>query len=424
MPAAQSAAIDPATKPVPRKIVLLLAVSCGLTVANLYYAQPLLSAIGDHFGVSDGTAGLLVTVSQIFYGLGIVFLAPLSDLSDRRKLVAALLVVSCLGMAGASVAPSFAVLTLAIGVAAATSVVCQILVPFASTLAPEGERGHVVGMVMSGLLSGVLLARTFAGLLAGVAGWRSVFALAAVAMALLGVALWRAMPQRKPSTSLPYRELLGSVAALIREESLLRRRMVYGACGFGGFSLVWTTLSFLLSDSPFNLGEAEIGLFGLAGLAGAVAAMRMGRLHDRGHGRVATGVVLAAVLLSWPIFALGQHSIPLILLGLVVLDFGVQGQNVLSQGAIYALGRATTGRVTTAYVTSNFVGGAIGSASGSLAWSAGGWLAVCGVGVAFAGIAMLAWLSEPGSWLRRRSRPRSASPSAPSRNGTPAWKTR
>jgi predicted MFS family arabinose efflux permease len=358
-----------------------------------------------------------VTVSQIFYGLGIVFLAPLSDLADRRKLVAALLVVSCLGMAGAAAAPSFAVLTLAIGIAAATSVVCQILVPFASTLAPEGERGHVVGMVMSGLLSGLILGRTFAGLLAGATSWRVVFALAAAAMAVLAVALWRAMPDSRPLTSLPYRELLGSVASMIRREAVLRRRMVYGACGFAGFSLVWTTLSFLLSDPPFNYGEATIGLFGLAGLAGlagTIAATWMGSLHDRGYGRIFTGVVLAAVLLSWPIFYLGRHSVPAILLGLVLLDFGVQGQNVLSQGVIYALGKETTGRVTTAYVTSNFTGGAIGSAAGSIAWSAGGWIVCCAVGVAFAATAMVVWLSEPRPRPDRRGRRR---PLAAAREG-------
>jgi predicted MFS family arabinose efflux permease len=387
-----------------RKLIALLAIGTGTTVANLYYAQPLLDAIGSAFGVADGTAGLLVTVSQVFYGLGIVFLAPLSDLVDRRKLVVALLSTSCVAMAGAAVAPQFLVLAVAIGMASTTSVVAQILIPFASTLAPEGERGHVVGLVMGGLLTGILLARTFAGLLAGATSWRVVFAIAALAMALLALALWRAMPERRPSTSLRYGELLASVGALIRREAVLRRRMVYGACGFGGFSLVWTTLSFLLSDPPFDFGEAAIGLFGLAGLAGAVTAMRMGRLHDRGHNRLATGAVLAAVLLSWPIFILGRHSVVAILLGLAVLDFGVQGQNVLSQGAIYALGRETTGRVTTAYVTANFVGGAIGSAAGSIAWSAGGWGAVCGVGIAFAGVAMLLWLTEPGHRARRASR--------------------
>jgi predicted MFS family arabinose efflux permease len=393
-----------AAKPMSRKLIALLAIGTGTTVANLYYAQPLLSAIGSDFGISDGTAGLLVTVTQIFYGFGLVFLAPLSDLVDRRKLVVVLLAVSCLGLAGAAAAPQFLLLALALGIAATTSVVAQILIPFASTLAPEGERGHVVGLVMGGLLTGILLARTFAGLLAGATSWRVVFAIAALAMAVLGAALWRAMPERRPSTSLGYGELLGSVGALIRRESLLRRRMVYGACGFGGFSLVWTTLSFLLSDPPFNFGEAEIGLFGLAGLVGAVTAMRMGRLHDRGYGRIATGAVLAAVLLSWPIFILGRHSVVAILVGLAVLDFGVQGQNVLSQGAIYELGRETTGRVTTAYVTSNFIGGAIGSAAGSVAWSVGGWSAVCAVGVAFAGIAMVLWLTEPGHRAKRRDR--------------------
>jgi predicted MFS family arabinose efflux permease len=221
-------------------------------------------------------------------------------------------------------------------------------------------------------------------------------------MALLCVLLWRAMPERRPSTTLAYRELLGSVASMVRREAVLRRRMIYGACGFAGFSLVWTTLSFLLSDPPFNFGEATIGLFGLAGLGGTLAATWMGRLHDRGYGRIFTGVVLAAIVLSWPIFYFGRHSVPAILLGLVVLDFGVQGQNVLSQGVIYALGRETTGRVTTAYVTSNFTGGAIGSAAGSIAWSAGGWLAVCGVGIAFAATAMLVWLSEPRPRSNRR----------------------
>jgi predicted MFS family arabinose efflux permease len=395
-----------------RRLIALLAIGTGTTVANLYYAQPLLDAIGSAFGVSDGTAGLLVTVSQVFYGFGLVFLAPLSDLVDRRKLVVALLAISCLAMAGAAVAPQFLVLAVAIGIASTTSVVAQILIPFASTLAPEGERGHVVGLVMGGLLTGILLARTFAGLLAGATSWRVVFAIAALAMALLALALWRAMPERRPSTSLPYRQLLTSVGALIRREALLRRRMVYGACGFGGFSLVWTTLSFLLSDPPFNFGEAEIGLFGLAGLVGAVTAMRMGRLHDRGHNRVATGAVLAAVLLSWPIFILGRDSVAAILVGLAVLDFGVQGQNVLSQGAIYALGRETTGRVTTAYVTSNFIGGAIGSAAGSIAWTSGGWGAVCGVGIAFAGIAMLLWLTEPGHRAKRTDRERRGHPAA------------
>lgn len=198
------------TKPMSRKLIALLAIGTGTTVANLYYAQPLLSAIAAQFGVSDGTAGLLVTVSQVFYGFGLVFLAPLSDLVDRRKLVVTLLVISGVALAGAAAAPQLLVLALAIGIASMTSVVAQILIPFASTLAPDGERGHVVGLVMGGLLTGILLARTFAGLLAGATSWHVVFAVAALAMAVLAVTLWRAMPELRPSTSLRYGELLGS----------------------------------------------------------------------------------------------------------------------------------------------------------------------------------------------------------------------
>jgi predicted MFS family arabinose efflux permease len=393
-------------EPVPRKLIALLAFSCGATVANLYYAQPLLSAIGRHFGVSDGTAGLLVTVSQVFYCLGIIFITPLSDLVDRRRLVAVLQAVSCLALAGAAVAPGFAVLALAIGIAATTSVVCQILVPFASTIAPEEERGQVVGLVMSGLLSGVLVARTFSGLLAGAAGWRTVFAIAAAMMAVLGVVLWRALPERAPASDLRYADLLKSVAAMVRREAILRRRMVYGACGLASFAMVWTTLSFLLSDPPFDFGEATIGLFGLAGLAGALGATGFGRLHDRGFGRIATGGVLLSILVSWPLLLVGRHSVVLILLALAILDFGIQGQNVLSQGAIYGLGKQTAGRVTTAYITSNFVGSSIGSAVGALAWSAGGWTVVCLAGIGFAGVALLFWLTEPRPKADRRGRRR------------------
>ncbi len=191
-----------------------------------------------------------------------------------------------------------------------------------------------------------------------------------------------------------YGRLLASVGRLVRDEPLLRRRMVYGTCGFAGFTLVWTTIAFLLSDAPFHLGETTIGLFGLAGLAGALGAQGLGRLADAGRARPATGVVMLAVLASWGVLALSGRSVVGILLGLALLDFGVQGQNVLSQHAIYGLGAENASRVTTAYVTSNFLGGALGSAAGSLAWSTGGWGAVCGVGAGIAAVALAFWLTE------------------------------
>ena len=342
----------PGGRTLSRGVVLLVAVACGATVANLYYAQPLLSTIADAFGISEAASGLLVTVSQVAYAAGLVLIVPLGDLLDRRKLVVSLLLVSGLGMAVAAIAPAIAVLALALGLAATTSVVVQILIPFASTLAPEAERGRVVGTVMSGVLIGVLLARTVSGFLADAFSWRAPFAVAAVLMAVLALALVRTLPRVAPSSSLPYPRLLASIGTLVAREPVLRHRMIYGACGFAGFTVVWTAIAFLLAGEPYDYGERAIGLFGLAGLVGAVGAQGMGRAHDRGRGNLATAGVLLCILLSWGLLLAGGTSVIALILGLAVLDFGVQGQMVLSQGAIYALGAENASRVTTAYITS------------------------------------------------------------------------
>ena len=377
-----------------RGLVLLLAVACGATVANLYYAQPLLSTIAGAFRVTDGTAGFLVTVSQVCYAIGLLLLVPLGDLVDRRMLTAGLLLVCSGGLVVAAAAPAFAELAIALGVVATASVVVQMLIPFASSLAVDVERGRVVGTVISGALTGAILARTVSGLLASAAGWRTPFIMAAGAMALLSVALWRSLPRVTPPTSLPYRQLLRSVATLVATERLLRRRMVYGACGFAGFTLAWTTLAFLLSTRPYSYGDQTIGFFGLAGVAGAIGAQGFGRLTDRGLGRPATGGVLVILLASWGVLALGATSVVAVVFGLIGLDFAVHGQNVLSQTAIYALGSGNASRVTSAYVTTQFVGGAIGSVVASVAWSIGGWAAVCAAGAVIAAIAVGFWLTE------------------------------
>jgi predicted MFS family arabinose efflux permease len=382
------------TQGISRALVILLAVACGATVANLYYAQPLLSDIAQAFGVSDGAAGLLVTVSQIGYAIGLVFLVPLGDLVDRRPLVVRLLLLCALALGLTAAAPSFALLAVGLGIAAVASVVVQVLVPFASILAPPQERGRVVGLVVSGLLSGILLARTVSGIVAGLLDWRAPFVVAAGLMVVLALALWRALPTVRPAVAMPYRDLLASIGRLVRTEPQLRRRMAYGACGFAGFSVVWTTVAFLLSGPPFHYGSITIGLFGLAGLLGAVGASPVGRLADRGLGRAITGGCLVLVLAGWLVLGLARHTVAGVVIGLILLDFGVQGANVVSQHVIYGLGPENASRVTTAWVTGNFAGGAVGSAAGSLAWDAGGWTAVCVVGGAIGLIALALWLTE------------------------------
>ena len=398
----QGIAVSPPTESLDRRLVLLLAVTCGAAVANLYYAQPLLDVIARDFGVSPGAAGLLVTASQVGYAAGLVLLVPLGDLLDRRRMVARMLLLSAAGLAVAAAAPSFGVLAAAIGVIGITSVVAQVLVPLAGTLAPEHERGKVVGDVMSGLLLGILLARTASGLIAELGGWRTVYVLGALLMLVLSVVLARALPPTPPVTDLRYGELLRSVGALVRDEPLLRRRMVYGAAGMASFSVLWTAIAFLLSDPPYDYGEGTIGLFGLAGLVGAGAAQSAGRLADRGRGHAATGAFLVTIAVAWGLLALGSSSLAALIAGVVLLDLGIQGQHILNQSAIYTLRADARSRVTTAYMANNFLWGALGSAGASLAWSTGGWGAVCAVGGGVAAIALVAWGVEHIGLARRR----------------------
>jgi predicted MFS family arabinose efflux permease len=373
---------------------VLLAVACGATVANIYYAQPLLHVIADDLGVSPPTAVLIVTATQIGYALGLVLLVPLGDLLDRRRMVARMLLVTAVAMGAAAIAPNLLVLALALGVAAVTSVATQVLVALAGSLAADEERGRVVGVVMSGLLIGILLARTVSGVVAAIGGWRLVFWLAAGGMLVLAAALLRRLPGGRGPSTLPYGRLLLSVGELVRDEPRLRRRMFYGAWGMASFTTLWTSLALLLSQPPFRYGEATIGLFGLAGLAGAGAAQVAGHIADRGDAKVATGPFLGAVVLGWAALALGRHSVLLIVVGVVILDLGVQGQQILSQSVIYSLHPETRSRVTTAYMTTIFVFGALASAATGWAWRAGGWSAVCALGAGCAVIALAGWVQE------------------------------
>jgi predicted MFS family arabinose efflux permease len=376
------------------RLVLLLAVACGASVANIYYAQPLLDVIARDLGVSSASAGLLVTASQVGYAAGLLLLVPLGDLWERRRFVSRMLLVTAAALALTAAAPSFAVLAAGLAAVGVTSVVAQVLVPFASSLAGEQERGRVVGRVMSGLLIGILLARTVSGLVAEAGGWRLVYALAAGAMLVLAAVLARALPSAAPPAAMPYPELLRSVGALVREEPLLRRRMAYGALGMAGFSVLWTAIAFLLARAPYGYGEGTIGLFGLAGLAGAGAASAAGRLADAGWTRRATGLFLLTAALSWGLLAAGKDSLAALVAGIVALDLGVQGAHILNQSVIYGLVPEARSRLTTAYMTGNFAGGAVGSGGAALAWDLGGWGAVSALGGGFALLAVLLWAAE------------------------------
>ena len=377
-----------------RPTVLLLAVVCGAAVANIYYAQPLLPVVAQAFGVDEGRAGLLVTASQIGYAVALAFLVPVGDVLERRRLVSVLLAVTGVLLLGAAAAPTLGVLLAAVAIVAVTSAVAQIVVPMAASLASDERRGSVVGTVMSGLLVGILLARTVAGLVAEIGGWRLVFVLAAVVMVVLGGAVRLVLPRVPTSSEASYPNLLRSVGTIVREDPLVRRRMVLGGVGFGCFTILWTALSFLLAAPPYSYGSGVIGLFGLAGLAGAITAVYAGRFADQGHGRRVVTIGLALLLASWGLLALGGTSLVALLAGIVVLDLAQQLLQISHQHAIYRRRPEARSRVTSAYLVAAFAGGAVASALTSGLYAVVGWPGVCALGAVVALVGVATWALE------------------------------
>ncbi|KIQ66008.1 MFS transporter [Kitasatospora griseola] len=378
----------------PGGLVALLAVSTGMTVANLYYAQPLLAKLAEVFHVGATTAGALVTVTQIGYVLGMLFLVPLGDRVEKRRLVALLLVVTTVAMAVAGTAGSFAVLLVASLVSGATSVVAQILVPFAAGLAPDHARGRIVGRVMAGLLAGILLSRTLSSLVAGAAGWRVVYLGSAALTALLAVALYRALPAHAATTDLPYHQVLRSTVRLVRTHPALLKRGLYQAAVFGSFSAFWTTVSFQLTGPAFGYSEAGVGVFALVGAAGALVAPLAGRWADRGFGRPLTGAALLVASGSAVLAGLGGHSIVLLALAAILLDVAVQTTLILGQHVVYQLDPGARARLNSVFIATFFLGGALGSEFGTVAFHAGGWWAVAGFAAVLPLLPLVHWATD------------------------------
>jgi predicted MFS family arabinose efflux permease len=380
----------PQAKGMSRGLVILFAVATGQAVASNYLAQPLLDAIRREFGVSTGLAGLTVTVAQLGYAAGLVLLLPLGDLFERRRLITALAAINVVVLAAAGLAPTMGLFLAAAAFVGFTSVMAQILVPFAASLSPEAERGRVVGVVMSGLLLGILLARTASGLIAQLAGWRAVYGVAAVLMAAQMVVLYRGLPTYRQRVALSYPRLLSSIVAIARAEPVLRWRAVYGGLSFAAFSVLWTTLAFLLSGPHYGYGEATIGLFGLVGAAGAGAATLAGRFSDRGWRNRLTGLSSLLILLSFLLIWRGSTSLGALLVGIVVLDVGAQAIHITNQSEIYRLRPEARSRINAFYMLSCFIGAAAGSASAAFVYGAAGWNGICLLGGG-TGTACLAW---------------------------------
>ena len=372
-------------------MTVLLAVACGLVVAGLYFSQPLTQLIGPRLGFAPWAASLIVTLTQIGYGAGLLLVTPLADILENRRLVLVALCGNVAALVLAALAPNAGVFLAASLLIGLTAVMAQILVPLAAHLAPEAVRGRVVGNVMSGLLLGILLGRPLASLIAAAAGWRVVFAAAAVATALLGLVLARALPQRRPTVVVRYPALLASLWTLWRTTPELRRRARSQAALFAAFSLFWTAIPLYLTQR-FGFGQVGIGLFALAGAGGAAAAPIAGRLADRGWIRPAGAVGMAAVLLAFA--ATGLHlPLPALVVAAVVLDAGVQTHLVVSQRLIFSLAPELRGRLNGVFLAVFFAGGAAGSAVAGVLF-AHGWRAVALVGALLPAAALVGLAAE------------------------------
>ncbi|MBG0638570.1 MFS transporter [Enterobacter asburiae] len=372
-------------------LILLMSVATGLAVASNYYAQPLLDTIARAFNLSASSAGFIVTAAQLGYAAGLLFLVPLGDMFERRMLIVSMTLLAAGGMLITASSQSLTMMIVGTALTGLFSVVAQILVPLAATLASPEKRGKVVGTIMSGLLLGILLARTVAGLLASLGGWRTVYWVASVLMVIMALALWRGLPKVKQENHLKYPQLLASVFSLFTQDKLLRTRALLGCFTFANFSILWTSMAFLLAAPPFNYSEGVIGLFGLAGAAGALGARPAGGLADKGKSHLTTSAGLILLLLSWAAIWYGHISVLALIVGILVLDLTVQGVHITNQTVIYRVKPEARNRLTAGYMTSYFIGGAAGSLISASAWQHAGWSGVCAIGAIVATLNLVVW---------------------------------
>ncbi|MDX3385301.1 MFS transporter [Streptomyces niveiscabiei] len=370
-----------------RRVVLLFAVACGACVANVYFSQPLLVTMGGELAMSPGLIGSVVSLTHVGYALGLFFLVPLGDVTDRRRLVVGQLALLVVALGVVATARTAVVLLVGMAVTGLLAVVTQTLVAFAASLAPAEGRGRVVGLVTGGVVVGILLARTVSGVMADLAGWRSVYAVSAGCVAVLALVLYRVLPGGGDQPALPYGQLLRSTVSLFARERLLRVRALYGLLVFAAFSTLWSSVALPLGSLP----HSAVGALGLVGVVGALAAGVAGRLNDRGLSRRTTGLALALLVVSWLPLAFTRSSLWALAVGIVLLDLAVQAVHVTNQTLIHAAHPDAGSRVIGGYMVFYSIGSGTGALAATSLYAAGGWGAVCLLGAVLSGLGLAVW---------------------------------
>lgn len=370
-------------------LILVMSIACGLTVANLYYIQPLLADIAKTFHVNQLIIGFAAMLTQIGYAIGMIFILPLGDIKEKRKLIVIMLLCSIISLMSMFFSSNIYVLIISSFTVGLTSIIPQLIIPLAAQLSSPQQRGQTIGRIMSGLLIGILLSRTISGILGSYLGWRAVYLIAAIMMLTLMLILRKLIPLCEPISDIKYTKLLKSMIHLIKTEPILREASINGALMFSAFSAFWTSLIFLLESSHYNMGAEAVGLFGLVGIIGALASPIVGKVADKKGSSFTIGVCIIIVIIAYLFFSLFSFKILGLILGITLLDLGVQSCNVSNQARIHSLNEKTRNRLNTIYMVNFFLGGALGSFLGPYSYSHFGWYGVCTFGLATQIIAII-----------------------------------
>lgn len=374
-------------------LVLLLAMCCAMSVANVYYAQPLLDAIAADFGIQQAAVGGVITATQLGCAMALLLLVPLGDLVNRKRLIGAqlILLAAALTMTGIAGSPLMLMIGM-VGVGMLGTAMTQGLIAYAAALAHESERGRVVGAAQSGVVIGLLIARCFAGLITDLLSWRSVYLISGLLTIVMLIVLRIALPApRVNRVKMSYAELLRSMLTLLASERVLQVRGAIGLLMFAAFSTFWSALVLPLSTPPFAMSHTQIGAFGLVGAIGALAAARAGRLADRGLGQWTTGAALVCLLVSWIPIGFMQHSMLALIAGIVLLDMGGQAVHVINQSMIFRLRPEAQSRLVGCYMLFYSAGSGLGAATSTYVFARTGWAGVCALGFAFSMAAFVLW---------------------------------
>nr|WP_279291099.1 MFS transporter [Pseudomonas sp. S25] len=379
----------------------MLSITCALAVANVYFAQPLLDSMAQSLGVEPGMIGIVVTATQIGYGVGLIFIVPLGDLLNRKTLILTQVLLSAVSLVVVGAAQQWSDLLGAMISVGLMAVVVQVVVAYVAALSTPSRRGQAVGTVTSGIVLGILLARFTSGVIADIAGWRVVYFVSAGLMLTVAVVLWRTIPAKSlPRVESSYLALLLSTFKLFVTEPVLRVRGVFALLIFAAFSVLWTAMVLPLSAPPLSLSHTQIGLFGLAGIAGALAASRAGRWADRGLGQRITGIALTLLVLSWVPIAFAETSLLALIVGVIVLDFAVQAVHVTNQSLIFAARPDAQSRLVGAYMFFYSIGSALGAVAATQIYALWGWVAVCLLGASISVLALGFWVWTRAAGVR------------------------